>query len=201
MAATLWKHGSVLSTDVTMIGDAPVLDLTYTPEAGKISAGKINTKQDIKVDVAVAIGTTDVMEYTTFVHTPCDPACGWNEPAPLDGSPAFLLHVNTCSLTITKGGGVADESYVFDILKDGTKYSEVTIWGNGSKTIYELPVGNYTIQENTGWSWRYTANNGSGVNLNAGSPTGSIACLNTKSINKWLNGYSPVVTNIFGVSH
>jgi len=201
LAATLWKHGSVLSTDVTMIGDAPVLDLTYTPEAGKISAGKINTKQDIKVDVAVAIGTTDVMEYTTFVHTPCDPACGWNEPAPLDGSPAFLLHVNTCSLTITKGGGVADESYVFDILKDGTKYSEVTIWGNGSKTIYELPVGNYTIQENTGWSWRYTANNGSGVNLNAGSPTGSIACLNTKSINKWLNGYSPVVTNIFGVSH
>ncbi len=201
LATTLWKHGNVLSTDVIMIGDAPVLDLTYTPEAGKISAGKINTKQDIKVDVAVAIGTEDVMEYTTFVHTPCDPACGWNEPAPLDGSPAFLLHVNTCSLTITKSGGAADESYVFDILKDGTKYSEVTIWGNGSKTIYELPVGNYTIQENTGWSWRYTANNGSGVNLNAGSPAGSITCLNTKSINKWLNGYSPVVTNIFGVSH
>ena len=30
-------------------------------------------------------------------------------------------------------------------MKEGEKYTEVTIVGDGSETIYELPVGNYTI--------------------------------------------------------
>lgn len=205
LTGTLWKRNGVLSTEVVMTGTAPDLALTYTPEAGKIEGGKVNTKQDIKVDAAVKIGEIDVTEHTTFLHTPCDPAsaCSWNEvaPSPLDGSPAFLLHVNTCTLTVTKAGGAGDASYVFDVYKDGTKYSEATIWGNGSETLYELPVGVYTIQENTGWSWRYSANNGSAAALAAGSPTGSITCTNSPNgKNCWLNGYSEVACNISGVS-
>lgn len=208
LTGTLWKRNGVLSTEVVMTGTAPDLALTYTPEAGKIAGGKVNTKQDIMVDAAVKIGETDVTGHTMFLHTACDPAsaCSWNEvaPSPLDGSPAFLLHVNTCTLTVTKAGGADDASYVFDVYKDGTKYSEATIWGNGSETLYELPVGVYTIQENTGWSWRYSANydcGTDGLTLNAVSPTGSITCTNSPNgKNCWLNGYSEVACNISGVS-
>ena len=194
---TTWKHGDTLASSVTMIGTAPELDLTYTPEADKIANGKINTKQDIAVDVAVKIGNTDVTNKTTFVHTKCagDPAC----TDPENGK--FWIHVKTCTLTITKTGGANDESYVFVVYKDGQPYSEVTVEGNGSQTIYELPVGTYTIVENTGWSWRYEANNGSGIELSADRPEGSITCTNTKTIDKWLNGFSTVVRNIFGFKH
>ena len=115
----------------------------------------------------------------------------------------FLLHPQTCQLTVRKTGGAVGEPYVFDIMKDGTKYSEVTIVGNGSETIYELPVGTYTIQEDTGWSWRYSANNGNSVTLSAEADhhEGTITCTNNKENDKWLNGYSTVVKNIFGVSH
>lgn len=89
---------------------------------------------------------------------------------------------------------------MFDIYKNGVKYSEVTIWGNGSEMLYELPVGNYTIKENSGWSWRYSANNGSTAALTANSPSGTITCNNTKTNDYWLNGFSQVVRNIFGVN-
>ena len=91
---------------------------------------------------------------------------------------------------------------MFDVYKDGTKYSEVTIWGNGTETLVELPVGTYTIQENTGWSWRYTADNGTAAILSADNPAGEITCTNTANGKiYWLNGFSQVVRNIFGVSH
>lgn len=194
---TEWKHGETKSTDsgVTMIGTAPTLDLTYTPEAGKIAGVKINTKEDISVDVSVKIGTDDVTDETSFVHTKCDETC--TDPA----NGKFWIHINTCTLNITKQNGANDESYVFDVYKDGVKYSEVTVWGNGTETLVELPVGDYTIVENTGWSWRYTANNGGSAALTAQSPTGSITCTNTKTNDQWLNGFSTVVRNIFGFEH
>lgn len=199
---TKWKHGSTYSTeqDVTMIGDAPTLDITYTPEANKVVNGKINTKEDIAVDVTVKIGSVDVTDKTTFVHQACDPACSWNVTAP-NGNPAFLIHVKTCQLTITKNGGAENEPYVFTVKKDGEKYTEVTIKGGKSETIYELPVGTYTIEENTGWSWRYSANNGGSAALTAQNPIGAITCTNTLKNNYWLNGFSDVVTNTFDVKH
>ena len=78
----------------------------------------------------------------------------------------------------------------------------MTIWGNGTEELVELPVGTYTIQENTGWSWRYNADNGTGVTLSAEAPAGEITCTNTANGKiYWLNGFSQVVRNIFGVSH
>ena len=194
--------------DVTMLNTKPLLTLNYIPEAGKIDANsKINTKQDIKVkvDVTMPVGQTqtqtNVNAHTTFKHTPCtDETCGWTVPT-IPGDPAFLLHIKTCTLNITKQGGAGDESYVFDVFKDGEKYSEVAVWGNGTETLMELPIGTYTISENAGWSWRYTANNGSSAELTAQNPTGSITCVNTKNNNQWLNGFSEVVRNIFGTNH
>ena len=196
-----WKHGDTASTDagVTMLGIKPTLDISYTPDESKLEGGKY-TKQDVPVSAMVKIGMENVNEHTTFVHQDCTTACGWENPAN-PGAPAFLIHIQTCTLNITKQGGAGDESYVFDVYKDGEKYSEVTVWGNGTETLVELPIGTYTINENTGWSWRYYANNGGSAALTTQNPTGSITCVNTKNNNQWLNGFSEVVRNIFGTNH
>lgn len=201
VSSETWRHGDTASTDagVTMLGAKPTLDISYTPDESKLKDGKY-AKQDVPVAATVKIGTENVNEHTTFVHQACTTACGWETPA-TPGAPAFLIHIQTCTLNITKQGGAADESYVFDVFKDGVKYSEVTVWGNGTETLVELPIGTYTISENTGWSWRYSANNGGSAALTAQNPTGSIACTNTKNNNQWLNGFSEVVRNIFGTNH
>lgn len=192
LTTTQWKRGETLSTDsnVTMTGTAPYLGLTYTSEAGKI-----NTKQDIAVDVAVKIGNTDVTADTTFIHTKCSGNSSCTDPA----SGKFWLHVKTCTLTVRKTGGTDNESYVFDVFKDGTKYSEVTVWGNSKETLVELPVGTYTITENTGW--RYSASYSGDATLSATMPEGTITCTNSKTNDQWLNGFSAIVRNIFGQEH
>lgn len=190
LTTTQWKHGDTLGSSVTMTGTAPELGFTYTPEAGKI-----NTKQDIAVDVAVKIGNTDVTANTTFIHTKCSGNSSCTDPT----NGKFWLHVKTCTLNITKAGGANDESYVFDVYKDGTKYSEVTVWGNGKETLVELPVGTYTITENTGW--RYSASYSGDATLSATMPEGTITCTNKQNNDQWLNGFSTIVRNIFGQNH
>lgn len=205
LVKTEWKHGDTLNTTVPMIGEAPELQFEYKPKSGVDASNKISTKKDIPVSVNVRVdgmaANESLNDFITFQHQDCNPACGWTTPNPNNGNPAFLLHVKTCTLTVQKIDGDNNEPYVFTVLKNGQKYSEVTIVGNGSETIYELPVGTYTIQEDTGWSWRYTPSDVSPVTLEADNPTGSITCTNTKNNNQWLNGFSDVVKNISGVSH
>lgn len=200
LVSTVWKNGGKTSTDagVTMLDTKPELTLAYTPDPGKIADSRY-TKQDVPVTVTVRIGGDDVTRYTTFVHNTCTEAdCNWTTPT-ANGDPAFQVHIRTCTLTITKEGGAADEPYVFDIYKDDKKYSEVTIVGNRSATIVELPVGNYTIKENTAWSWRYPAPTYTDpVQLKRGEDSGGITCTNKKTLDFWLNGFSVVIRNIFG---
>lgn len=147
------------------------------------------------------IGETDVTVNTTFVHTTCSGTdCSWNETT-LDGTSAFLLHPQTCQLTIKKSGGASNEHYVFDVYKDDEKYSEVTIVGNDEETIYELPVGTYKIEEDANWSWRFTPSYSSNVTLSKDVTFGTITCTNSNVNSKWLNGYSAVIKNIFGVNY
>lgn len=188
-----WMHGDTVSTGtgVTMLGDKPELTISYTPDESKIKDGKY-TKQDVPVKATVKIGTVDVNDHTIFKHQNCT---GKTCTVPEDNH--FLVHIKTCALTVTKAGGASNESYVFDVYKDNVKYSEVTVWGNGTETLVELPIGTYTIQENTGWSWRYPNPTYTGaVTLSTDTPNGSITCTNKQEKNKWLNGFSEVVRNI-----
>lgn len=198
--ATVWKHNETNADSVTMIGTAPAnteFAMTYTVEPGKIENGKINSKTvDIPVDVAtVKIGDVDVTDHTTFQHIDCQ-----GKTCTMPAGKEFLLHPQTCQLTVCKTGGAAGEPYVFNVYKDGDTnkpYTQVTIVGNDKETIYELPVGTYTIQEDTGWSWRYRGNNGDAAVLSATNPTGEITCTNQIKETKWLNGYSNVVKNTY----
>lgn len=189
----VWKHGDTLSTAVTMIGDTPILALTYTTPDGAIVNGKIKWEKDIPVKVTVKIGNTDVAVHTTFAHQACDLACSWTQPT-TPGDPAFLLHVKACTLKITKAGGKAGESYLFTITyTDPWTNNEVTlheaIQGNDSKTVVGLPIGSYTVAEQTDWSWRYESAQveTSPVSLTGDAPNGDVIVTNSGRSSQWLS--------------
>ena len=189
LTGPVWKHVNDVADNTTM-GAAPDLAITYTPEADKTTGNKINSKDDIQVKATVTIKNTDVTGNTTFVHTPCDPACGWNETGTPNGNPAFLLHVKTATLTITKAGNVgATEGFIFNVT--GPQNFKVSVQGNGSVTITGLPLGTYTVTEDTDWSWRYK----DGVSISVDSVTltdsvytAEVTVTNTKKNNYLLDG-------------
>lgn len=197
----VWKHDSV-EADTETMGEAPQLTITCTPGDG-IDDGKVATKSDIPVKATVSIGNTDVTKYTNFVHGKCDvTGCTWDAEVN-DGDPAFLLHVKTCSLTITKTGDTVDGSdyFVFDIKQDGKAYTQATIKGTGSVTITGLPVGTYDVSEDGSTAWRYTSSMApnSSVTLSSANPAATVTCTNTKTENKWLNDFTRV-TNVYGAT-
>lgn len=192
-----WMHNGTEAVPSEMLGDKPTLNISYTPDVGKLNSGKY-TKQDVPVSATVKIGEENVNKHTTFLHQNCT-----GKTCALPEGYHFWIHIQTCTLKITKQGGDRNEPYVFNIYKDNVKYSEVTIVGDGSENIEELPVGEYTIEEDTGWSWRFNPNpNYSGkVILSKDNTSGTITCTNTKNNDQWLNGFSDVEKNISGVSH
>lgn len=211
LVSTQWKHGTGAqeqtagAAGVTVEGTAPALELSCTPAAGAVADGRIATKNDIGVAVVVRFAAAegengaDVTAYTAFAHQNCA-----SKSCALPQNAQFLLHVNTCTLTVTKTGGTAGEPYVFTVYKDGAAYTQLTITGSASTVLYELPVGTYTIAEDAGWSWRDTAvysysSTGEAV-LSARTPSGSAQCANTRQTDMWINGYSAVVPNVCGAA-
>lgn len=181
IAGTEWKHGETEGSTVEMSGKPPKLALSFMPQEGRIVDGRIHTKKDFTVDVTTKIGAETVPTWS-----------GEN------GGDQFVMRVKTAKLTISKTGGMTGEPYVFDILRNGEKYTEATISGNGSITLVELPVGTYSIAENEKWSWRFAPSYGENAVLSAKTPTGALTCSNEENgRNLWLNGYSDAVTNIF----
>lgn len=203
---TVWKHGSMTDTDkdVAMTGTKPELTISYNPAIGDetyYKDGKISTKQDIPVKATVKIGNKDVTGHVTFKHNDCDPACEFDKK-----KEQFLIHVKTCSLTVEKTGGVTGEPYVMNIYKGGKLYTSMTIVGEAEKTVKELPVGTYTVQEDINWAWRYsktapeiTPANGVSLRVNESTAdSGEITVKNQNRYPSFLNGYSTVVKNTFG---
>lgn len=200
-----WKHGETVANPATMIGNKPELTKTYTPTRGVDNNIVIATNY-VPVQVTVAINGTSVTGDTTFVHQDCtDEACQWNtaKNAKDSSNPAFLLHVIKVvgDLTITKNGlnvgtyagGVDQESAIFRVTGDKVDMTVVVnCAGNsstGSVTIANLPAGTYTVEEVSGWTWRYTAEKATQTaNVVGGSSDNKVEFTNTQTNNKWLGG-------------
>ena len=196
-----WEDSNPAHTVIPEVsGTAPYtendLSLAYSTTQFSEQSGTV-PKQDF--DVTVTVKKDNDVVNNAVITTTCGVSGSDCEITEMDGK--YTVHVNTCQLIISKTDGADGEPYVFTVKKDGDKYSEVTIVGNNSATIVELPVGTYTIQEDTGWSWRYAPSYSENVTLDKDHITGTINC--TNSLNKlyWLNGFSNVVKNIFGVKH
>ena len=101
---------------------------------------------------------------------------------------------DVADLTITKVG--CDErldenqSFIFTIVGPGNYSNQVVIKGNGSVTIKGLKIGEYTIHEEYGWSWRYRCENQT-VTLQPGV-TNNVTMTNSRSTDKWLDDNASV---------
>ena len=196
-----WVDEVTTHTDIPDAeGTAPYTkDALHLEYATTQFAGQSGTVPKNNFDVTVTVKKGSEVVTGATITTTCG-ISGSNCKTP-DTDGKYTVHVKTCQLTIEKTGGAAGEPYVFDVYKNGTKYSEVSIVGNSTATIVELPVGEYSIVEDQGWSWRYpNPSYGSNVTLSATDPNGTITCTNTKTGNFWLNGFSAVVKNIFGIA-
>ena len=195
LTATVWKHGET-EANTDAMGAAPALTLTYTPDADAIVDGKINTRMDFGVAAAVKIGETDVTANTTFKHTPCE-----GKTCTLPDGTAFLCHVNTCSLTISKAvtgdGANPNQTFVFDV-KDsaGKVVTTIVLKDGGEKTITGLAVGTYTVTEDTNWSWSYSVvdgDNNQTATLSSTVPSATVAVTNHYNSHNWLTSIADVI--------
>ena len=105
---------------------------------------------------------------------------------------------DVADLTITKVG--CDErldenqSFIFTVTGPDNYSNQVVIEGNGSVTIKGLKIGEYSIHEESGWSWRYSCGDQT-VTLQPGV-TNNVTMTNTRGTDKWLDDNASV-DNVF----
>lgn len=194
LTATEWKHNGTVA-DIDVMGAAPALALTYTPDTNAVVDGRINTRMDFGVAASVKIGDTDVTANTTFKHTPCE-----GKTCTLPDGTAFLCHVNTCSLKITKTvegkGANSNQTFVFDVKDSTGKLVTTIVLKDGEqKTITGLAVGTYTVTEDTNWSWSYSivGDNNRQAALSSTMPGTTVDVTNHYNSHNWLTSIADVI--------
>ena len=110
----------------------------------------------------------------------------------------FTITVNTCSLTISKAvtgdGANPNQTFVFNVMKGNDLVTTVVLKAGASTTITGLAVGDYTVVEDTAWSWSYTADNVStAVTLSSTNPNDEAKITNTAKENHWLTSIVDVI--------
>lgn len=90
----------------------------------------------------------------------------------IDENQTFLFHV--------KGSPADPNTKDIDLT--------VTVHGNGQTTVTDLPVGDYTVTEETGWSWRYTPQNGAERKVTVGAGGLTVQYQNNRTQTQWLDG-------------
>lgn len=114
----------------------------------------------------------------------------------------------TFDLTIKKEAAKdtkIDENQTFVFTVKGTDEhikdvnTQVIIKGDGSVTLKDLPVGKYTVTEDTNWSWRYTPDRASQtVNADSTTPQQTVTFVNELTNDSWLS-FLNRVTNVFKI--
>ncbi len=102
----------------------------------------------------------------------------------------------TTELTITTHSALNRDEQTFIFLVSGKKGTDtegtnitVTVHGNSSVTISDIPTGDYTITELSGWSWRYEALAPSiAITLEYNNNTNTVVFSHTRKNAKWLDG-------------
>lgn len=158
---------------ITVIGSAPYTenDLVYSYDHGQF----VVPNTDTTIKVVAKIGGVE------------------------KASTSYVVHPKFCTLTVKKD--VANlygdnDSFIFNVVGEGNiKYeAKVVINGAGSATLTGLPVGNYTVTEDTGWSWRYTCDsNTKSTVLSSAKDNDSVTITNKLDDNKYLGDETYVI--------
>lgn len=211
--SVVWKHNNDVA-DTSAMGKPPALTYIYKPDDAAFGA-------DTTVEVTeVLLNNDKVREYAAFNFG----GCKYNNCAG-HGDWKFVVHIKTFDLTIIKSITrnesklYGSQDFVFNV-KCEDKNIDIDVVVNvpdegtrGSVTIKGLPVGTYTITENTGWSWRYELQGAAKPTGATGTvvyePGSSSATYTPNGINnqiiftnnwvqaKWLS-FTDSVKNIFG---
>lgn len=114
-------------------------------------------------------------------------------------STSYVVHPKFCTLTVKKDVANlygANDSFIFNVVGEGNiKYeAKVVINGAGSATLTGLPVGSYTVTEDTGWSWRYKSDNSKATTtLSSAKDNDSVTITNKLDDNRWLGDETFVI--------
>lgn len=186
LGGVVWKHEGTAADPANMTGEEPALAYSYDPEASAFT-------QDTGVKVTVsANGETLPADVVTFQHDPCTfPGCKYT-----DGSDyQFYVHIKVFDLTIVKAAADdskpidKDQTFVFHVKgKNNNVDMQVVITGANKQVIKNLPVGEYTITEDTSWSWKYTPvdNNQSVMEENIQDGAATVTFKNENKGTNWL---------------
>ncbi len=162
-----WKdmtngHTTIPAAEGTAPYEEAGLTVAYVAPTGiTVTDNKFTVpKDDVTITVKLMNGEEQITD--AIITTTCDLGC--ETTSRTDGT--YIVHVKTATLTITKAGTVgATEGFIFDV--SGPQSFRVSVQGNGSVTITGLPLGTYSVTEDTDWSWRYK----NGVSISASSVT------------------------------
>lgn len=97
---------------------------------------------------------------------------------------------STAPLTVKKTGSEEideNQTFIFRIAGEGLAF-EITVHGNGQTTVTGLPVGEYTVTENTAWSWRYTPDSASQKITITPEGANTLTFANTRTGQQWIGG-------------
>lgn len=190
--AVVWKHGNDVAVAANMTGEAPALTYAYDPAAAAFTK---DTYVKVTVTSDKDTATTKISDAVTFVHTKDTvfPGCSFD---PAQGQ--FIVHINVFDLTIkktAKAGTTIDpnQTFVFKVKNnDNGKTMEIVITGEGQKTVKSLPMGSYTITEDTGWSWQYhpTADT---QTITVSETSKTVTFENEKTPTNWLTSIADVI--------
>ncbi len=174
------KHSNITAADAT--GDAP-----YTTEDIQIGydwVGKIGTdivpNHDTDVNLTYKVNGNDITDK-------------------VNGDKSYKVIAKTCTLTVNKSVAKTysnNDSFIFNVVgKGNVSYNaQVVITGNGSATLTGLPVGDYTVTEDTAWSWRYKSDNSKATTtLSSAKDNDSVTITNKLDDNRWLGDETFVI--------
>lgn len=197
-----WKDvNNTLASTVTMHGTEPQLVYTYNPVAAPL-----NAEREVQITaVATTAQKTINLDDITFIRNACNLTNGCGYPGSTvdmseEGYINFIVHLKTCDLVITKIVNNQEnnaDTFVFTVTGPNSFSKTVVINGAGSVTIADLPIGEYTVTEDTAWSWRYSCS-ASSIKKTIAPNNNNFEFTNTfKPGSKWLTDTS-YAKNLFG---
>lgn len=109
------------------------------------------------------------------------------------------FEADVADLTITKQGYNeidGKQSFIFTVTGPDNFSKKIVIQGNGTVVLTGLKIGEYTVTEDTAWSWRYTPESGSVSIMLKPGETNNVIYMNKRTNDKWL-GDDSYVKNVF----
>lgn len=187
-----YQDNTVKVIDGTVIGSTPTASAGFKfvgwfkdeacTEAGKVDAGWIGADNKLTPGKTKNYGTEEnlAMGYEAATYY-------------------AKFEYDVADLTITKNGYVAtdgEQSFIFTVTGPEGFSKKIVIQGNRTVVLKGLKIGDYTVTEDTAWSWRYTPESGSvSITLKPGE-TNVVTYVNKRTNDKWL-GDDSYVKNVF----